>query len=95
MVTTSQTTIHEAFDGLEDPRQAWKVEHPLVNLIFLTICGVLCGADNWVEIKAFGYAQQAWLGQFLDLTAGIPAHDTLGRVFAQLDGERFSHCFVV
>ena len=82
METTSQTTIHEAFDSIEDPRQAWKVEYPLVNLIFLTICGVLCGADNWTEIEAFGHAQQEWLEQFLDLKPGIPSHDTLGRVFA-------------
>lgn len=95
METTSQTTIHEAFDSIEDPRQAWKVEHPLVNLIFLTICGVLCGADNWTEIEAFGHAQQEWLEQFLDLKPGIPSHDTLGRVFAQLDGETFSQCFAV
>lgn len=95
MATRRQTTIHEAFDSLEDPRQAWKVEHPLINLIFLTICGVLCGADNWAEIEAFGYAQQEWLAEFLDLTAGIPAHDTLGRVFGLLDGGSFSQCFAV
>lgn len=95
MEQTSPTTIHAAFDSLEDPRQAGKVAHPLVNLIFLTICGVLCGADNWAEIEAFGYAQKVWLSQFLDLTAGIPSHDTLGRVFGQLDGAMFSHCFVV
>ena len=89
------TTIHQAFEGIEDPRQAWKVEHPLVNLIFLTICGVLCGADNWVEIEAFGHAQREWLEQFLDLEAGIASHDTLGRVFGQLDGASFSDCFVV
>lgn len=95
MTPTRKTTIHEAFDGLEDPRQEWKVEHPLVNLIFLTVCGTLCGADNWTEIEGFGQAQQSWLGEYLDLTAGIPSHDTLGRVFGNLDGESFSQCFVV
>jgi len=95
MTPAKKTTIHEAFDTLQDPRQEWKVEHPLVNLIFLTVCGTLCGADNWAEIEGFGHAQQAWLAEYLDLTAGIPSHDTLGRVFGQLDGEAFSHCFVV
>ena len=46
MTPAKKTTIHEAFDALQDPRQEWKVEHPLVNLIFLTVCGTLCGADN-------------------------------------------------
>lgn len=94
MTPTTKTTLHEAFDGLQDPRQAWKVEHPLVNLILLTVCGTLCGADNWVEIEDFGYAQQSWLGEYLDLTAGIPSHDTLSRVMGRLDGESFSRCFV-
>jgi predicted transposase YbfD/YdcC len=91
----SQTTIHAAFESLEDPRQEWKIEHPLINLIFLTICGVLWGADNWTEIEAFGNAQQEWLTEYLDLRAGIPAHDTLGRVFGQLDAATFSDCFMV
>lgn len=95
MVQTQPTTIHAAFESLEDPRQEGKIEHPLVNLIFMTICGVLCGADSWTEIEAFGYAQQSWLGEYLDLTTGIPAHDTFGRVFAQLDAASFSDCFVV
>jgi|CXWK01.1.fsa_nt_gi predicted transposase YbfD/YdcC len=95
MTQTKRTTIHESFTALEDPRQEGKVEHPLVNVIFLTICGVLCGADNWTEIESFGYAQREWLGTYLDLTHGIPAHDTLGRVFSQLDGASFSDCFVV
>jgi predicted transposase YbfD/YdcC len=95
MRQTKQTSIHQAFWSLADPRQEWKVEHPLVNVIFLTICGVLCGADNWTEIEAFGTAQQEWLAEYLDLSNGIPAHDTLGRVFGQLDGASFSDCFVV
>ncbi len=90
-----QTSIHQGFASLEDPRQEWKVEHPLVNVIFLTICGVLCGADSWTEIQAFGDAQERWLAEYLDLTNGIPAHDTLGRVFGRLDGASFSECFVV
>lgn len=43
-------TIREHFGGIRDPRQPGKVEHPLINITFLTICGVLCRADNWVVI---------------------------------------------
>jgi predicted transposase YbfD/YdcC len=32
--------------------------------------------------------------QFLDLSRGIPSHDTFGRTFALLDSERFSECFI-
>lgn len=54
-------TIKEHFGQVRDPRQPGKVEHPLINIIFITICGVLCGADNWVAIEAFGNGQKEWL----------------------------------
>ena len=60
----------------------------------LTICAVICGADSFTAIEAFGQAKQRWLGQFLDLEHGIPSHDTIGRVFAGIDPEAFEECFL-
>lgn len=40
-------TIKEHFGEVRDSRQPGKVEHPLINIIFLTICGIFCGADNY------------------------------------------------
>jgi hypothetical protein len=87
-------TIKEHFGEVRDPRQPGKVEHPLINIIFLTICGVLCGADNWVAIAAFGNGQKEWLSQYLNLDKGIPSHDTLGSTFAIIDREQFSQGFL-
>ncbi|MCB0156034.1 MAG: transposase family protein [Anaerolineae bacterium] len=64
-------TIKEHFGQVRDPRQPGKVEHPLINIIFITICGVLCGANNWVAIEDFGNAQKEWLEQYLNLEKGI------------------------
>ena len=93
MTFNTQTTIHEAFSELDDPRQAVKVEHPLINILFITLCGILCGADSWTEIELFGRSQAGWLSEFLDLRSGIPSHDTLGRTFALIEPEGFSRCF--
>ncbi|MCB8944370.1 MAG: ISAs1 family transposase [Ardenticatenaceae bacterium] len=87
-------TIKEHFGQVRDPRQPGKVEHPLINIIFITICGVLCGANNWVAIEDFGNAQKEWLEQYLNLEKGIPSHDTLGSTFAVLDREQFSRGFL-
>ena len=57
MTSSPIESIHEHFADVKDPRQQGKVEHPLINLIFITISGILCGADNWVAIEAFGNAQ--------------------------------------
>ena len=54
---------------------------------------MICGADNWVEIKDFGKAKRGWFDRFLKLPNGIPSHDTFGRVFAMLDPDRFAVCF--
>lgn len=82
-----------AFSDVQDARQQGKVGHPLINLIFITICGTLCGADNWVAIEAFGNAQVKWLSQYLNLEKGIPSHDTLGDTFAVIDAEQFGQGF--
>ena len=55
--------------------------------------GVICGADDWVEVVAFGHAKEDWLRRFLKLPNGIPSHDTFGRVFAALDPGQFVQGF--
>ena len=94
MQATKVATIAEHFSGVQDPRVERTKEHPLVNIIVIAICGVICGADTWVDIEHFGQAKADWLAQFLELENGIPAHDTFGRVFARLDPEEFQAGFV-
>ena len=81
------------FETLEDPRVERTRRHKLLDIIGLTVCAVIGGADDLVHVEAFGKAKLAWLGRFLELPGGIPSHDTIGRVLACLDGERFAACF--
>lgn len=60
----------------------------------IAVCGVICGADGWVEIEEFGKAKAAWFHSWLALPNGIPSHDTFGRVFARLDPKQFEACFL-
>jgi predicted transposase YbfD/YdcC len=64
-----------------------------LDLIVITICGVICGCDDWQEIATFARARHDWFKRFLKLPAGTPSHDTLERVFDQLDPEQFQACF--
>ncbi|MGH3182559.1 MAG: ISAs1 family transposase [Steroidobacteraceae bacterium] len=86
-------TIAEHFGELEDPRCGYLVEHRLLDIVTIALCAVLAGADSWVEVAAFGRAREGWLRTFLELPAGIPAHDTFGRVFARLDPQGFARGF--
>jgi len=81
------------FNALIDPR-AGNVIHKLNDIFILAICGVICGADGWVEVAEFGQAKQRWFATFLDLPGGIPSHDTFGRVFAKLSPDAFEKCFI-
>jgi predicted transposase YbfD/YdcC len=86
--------IETHFEEVRDPRQYGKIDYPLINIIFITICGVLCGADDWVAITEFAQAQQRWLAKYLDLKNGIPSHDTIGRTFAIINREEFQQGFL-
>lgn len=82
------------FESLEDPRAPDRnLRHKLEDIFAIAILGTICGADNWVEIAGFAAAKAEWLRTFLELPHGIPSHDTLGRVFALLDAEKFEQCF--
>jgi predicted transposase YbfD/YdcC len=88
------TSISEHFAALTDPRVERCKVHPLVEIVTIALCGVICGADDWVAIEAFGQEKEAWLRTFLRLPGGIPSHDTFGRVFARLDPNEFRQCFL-
>jgi len=91
LLTSSVLLDHLAV--LPDPRTKRSPQHKLIDIVALTICGVLGGADNWVDIALFGQAKEAWFRRFLELPHGIPSHDTFGRVFARLDPNAFEAVF--
>jgi predicted transposase YbfD/YdcC len=81
------------FGGMDDPRVERTKQHKLLDIIIIAICGVICGAEGWVNIEEFGKEKEAWLKTLLELPNGIPSHDTFGRVFARLDPVKFEACF--
>lgn len=87
-------SIIDCFADMEDPRLAYLCLHKLTDIMVIAICAVICGADNWVEIAAFGHMKYAWLKGFLELPCGIPSHDTFDRVFAVLDPQEFEQHFL-
>lgn len=85
--------IADAFAELADPRIDRTKRHGLLDILTITLCGVLCGAENWVEIADWAEAKRAWLTDWLGLEHGVPSHDTLGRVFDRLDPGQFETGF--
>jgi hypothetical protein len=79
---------------ITDPRKPNGVRHKLINIIVFAIYGVICGADDWVMIGYFGNAKREWFGTFLELSHGIPSHDTFGTVFALIYPKEFKASFL-
>lgn len=88
------TSIHQHFSGLKDPRIERCKRHQLLDMLVIAVCAVICGADDWTEMEAFGNAKLTWFRTFLALPHGIPSHDTFGRLFARLDPAQFEACFL-
>lgn len=84
----------EAFSALPDPRQSKKVLYPLDEVLLLTLCAVLCGADGWVSVALFGEQKLKFLRRFLPFGNGTPSHDQLGLIFGALDAQAFQTCFI-
>jgi len=87
------SSIKDHFAELTDPRRR-EVTYPLINIVVIAVCAVICGADDFVAIASFGRKKRDWLSQFLDLSAGIPSHDRFNAVFAALKPAEFEKCLL-
>lgn len=86
--------ITAVFDELPDPRRETKNQlHRLTDILTIATCAVICGADGWDAIAAYGNTKEAFFRRFLALPNGIPSADTFARVFAQLEPGAFAQAF--
>ena len=83
----------EHFSVIKDPRRNCGKKHELTKIFCLSICAILGGCDSWVEVELYGKEKFSWLSKFLDLSGGVPSHDTFGRVFSIIDPGEFEKCF--
>lgn len=84
--------FRKLFRRLRDPR-ADNAKHDLLEVLFIALSAVLCGAEGPSDMARFGRSKELWLRGFLRLEHGIPSHDTFGRVFRMLDPQAFEKVF--
>ncbi len=85
--------IQDHFEELNDPRRR-EVTYPLINVVVIAICAVICGADDFVAIAKYGRTKRDWFAKFLDLESGIPSHDRFNAIFAALNPAEFEKCLL-
>lgn len=84
--------FNKIFRGLPDPR-ADNAAHELLEILFIALAAVLCGAKGATDMALFGRSKEKLLRQILRLEHGIPSHDTFSRVFRALDPQAFEQIF--
>jgi predicted transposase YbfD/YdcC len=86
--------ITAVFDELPDPRRETENKlHRLTDILTIATCAVICGAESWDAIAAYGATKEPFFRRFLPLPNGVPSADTFARVFAKLDPAAFSRAF--
>lgn len=82
------------FGRLEDGREPGKILHPLPEILLVTLCGVIAGAEGWEDIEDYGTSKLELLRELLPFAGGIPSDDTLRRFFRAVDAGAFQEVFV-
>jgi predicted transposase YbfD/YdcC len=82
------------FAKLKDHRVNRKKLYPLVEILFVVLCGSICGAESWRDYTAFGNEKLDFLKKYFLFANGIPSKNTFARLFYILDSEAFKKCFV-
>jgi len=80
-------------DSVPDHRKRRGRRHPIAEVLFIILVGVVCGQDDAEAIEDFAKANADWFAQRCKLKFGIPSQDTYLRVLAGMNPEAFEEAF--
>ena len=86
--------LFKKFEVLEDPRDVRGKKYKLIDILIMTIYGLLCGLKDFVNIADFMKLKEDYFKELLGLENGTPSHDCLSDLFASIDSEKFMQIFI-
>ena len=86
--------LFDRFKVLEDPRDIRGKRHELINILIMTIYGILFGSKDFVNIADYMELNEEYFTKLLNLENGTPSHDCLSDVFAVIDCKKFMKIFI-
>lgn len=81
------------FSLIEDPRESWRIAHPLPEILLLVVCGTIADCDDYDTIAAWGERRLEFLRRFLPYHHGVPGARWLTLLMNRIDPALFSACF--
>ena len=88
------SVLKEEFEVVQDPRVSGRTRHLLIDILVIGVLAVICGVETWEELHEFGQSRRKWLKRFLELSNGIPSHDTFLRIFSIINPKDFELAFM-
>ncbi|HDN9513862.1 TPA: ISAs1 family transposase, partial [Aeromonas salmonicida] len=82
------------FADIHDQRQNEKIHYAFYDVLFLTVCAVIGGAEGWEEIEDFGEIHLPWFQSKGLFKNGIPVHDTIARIISRIKPAQFQAAFI-
>ena len=86
-------SLLEHFSDIEDPREPWRVAHPLPEVLLLVVCGTICDCDDYDGIAEWGAAHLDVLRRYLPFHHGVPGGRWLTLLMNRIDPGLFSQAF--
>ena len=87
-------SLFNHFEILEYPRDIRGKKHKLINILVMTIYGILCGYTDFTNLADFLKVHEDYFNNLLNLENGTPSHDTLSNVFSIVDSKKFMSIFI-
>ncbi len=87
-------TLFRQFEVIEDPRIERHKQYPLINVLVFAFVAIMSDQQSWYEIRAFCLANLDWFSKYIDISAGVPSHDTFRRVFSLLNPEQLESVII-
>jgi predicted transposase YbfD/YdcC len=81
------------FAVIADPREPWRVAHPLTEVLLLVVCGTIADCDDYEGIVEWGKAHLEFLRRFLPYHHGVPGERWLTILMNRIDPALFSDAF--
>lgn len=86
--------LFERFEVLEDSRDERGKKYKLIDILIMTIYGLLCGLKDFTNIADFMKLKEDYFTKLLNLENGTPSHDCLSDLYASIDPKQFMKIFI-
>jgi predicted transposase YbfD/YdcC len=83
----------EHFAAIDDPREPWRVAHPLPEVLLLVVCGTICDGEDYDVTAAWGKANLPVLRRYAPYHHGVPGGRWLTLLMNRVDRGLFAAVF--